>query len=239
MSILSLSIELGERLEHLQKLKNASGIVGELEQRNRDLRPLQVALREQLQKAKVLFDQGVLDQSKLESIDALKDKLHGLMEQVKQDHTEITKGSSYKNLLKGIRNLTLSIEQATTISWKAYSQLNNPIDQGFLDLVSRVPGYRDKVRDIRKMLDSIKDKGGRTPDSVEDLEEFNELRDRFSIMRAQLNPDDWPPEVLSFLQKAQNEMGAPYDELNDEVSKWMKDNDIYKNIRIVLRAMSE
>jgi hypothetical protein len=67
-----------------------------------------------------------------------------------------------------------------------------------------------------------------------ELEEFLDRRDALKQLADQLNPEEFPKEVLEFF-KAARRGGAPLEKFTSSVQEWLSQQDLLTSVRIVIQ----
>lgn len=228
---------ISERIEHLQLLKQASLVTGQLEKILQDMRERRKSIEIELELADVLLKGNILSSNKMMPINKLNELHANVMVQFKKDPTEITKGKNYKKLLDEMEKITNALREYVKQSWDKYKVIGSSVDPGLLYLIERIPKYRSQVQEIRRIISDLEYMRGRIPENEEELKLFERARNKLEEERKKLDPEGWPNAVRTFLQQAQDASGAPFDAMSEEVKKWMDEKGLLSNIRIVLRTV--
>jgi hypothetical protein len=107
------------------------------------------------------------------------------------------------------------------------------IEETFLRQVEMIPGYATRVANIRQQRDALL--SGDPGASAHSLKQFLDRRDALKTLSDDLQPQEFPPEVLEFF-RAGRHGGAPLDKLTDAVRQWLADRDLIKNVRVTVLA---
>lgn len=136
-----------------------------------------------------------------------------------------------RSLEKCRKDLSSAVEQAL-------DSLNRDlpsIDESFLKLVELVPGYATRVARIREERDRL----GRGTDfkskNAQELEEFLDRRDALRELADQLDPTEFPEDVLDFFRAARRGGGAPLEKFTDNVQQWLSERGLLKTVRVVIQ----
>ncbi len=87
---------------------------------------------------------------------------------------------------------------------------------------------------VHNDLSSVTDKALDKSMTADNLEQFLESRNALRALADQLNPDEFPKEVLEFF-KAERQGGAPLDKFTSPVREWLAEKDQLKNVRVVIK----
>jgi hypothetical protein len=146
--------------------------------------------------------------------------------------TETSKdfGPLKRSLEKVRRDLSSAVEKAL----ESVNRALPSIDESFLKLVELIPGYAMRVARIREERDRLHrgtDLKSKTP---EELEQFLDRRDALRELADQLDPTEFPEDVLEFF-KAARRGGAPLEKFTDSVQKWLSQRGLLKSVRVVIQ----
>ncbi len=139
-------------------------------------------------------------------------------------------GPLKRSLEKVRRDLSSAVE-------KALESVNRDlpsIDESFLKLVELIPGYSTRVALIREERDRLHRGTDLKSKNAEELEQFLDKRDALRELADQLDPAEFPEEVLEFF-KAARRGGAPLEKFTDSVQEWLSQRGLLKNVRVVIQ----
>ena len=106
------------------------------------------------------------------------------------------------------------------------------IEESFLRQVELVPGHAEQVARIRRERSLLQDGTDLRSKTAAELEVFLNRRDELRKLADELDPGEFPKEVLEFFRAARRQGGAPLDKLTDEVRQWLSQRDQLKNVRV-------
>ncbi len=107
-------------------------------------------------------------------------------------------------------------------------------DEVFLNLVEKIPGYEDQVARIRLAVRDLQGGERLASMSATQLEAFLNRRDTLRALADNLQPSQFPPEVLDFFRATRQINGAPLAKLNDSVRAWLAERDLLKFLRLTV-----
>jgi hypothetical protein len=108
------------------------------------------------------------------------------------------------------------------------------IEESFLKQVELIPAYSHQVTRIRQERDGLLAGLDLRSRNAIELEAFLDKREALRSLADQLDPKEFPKEVLEFFKSARRSGGAPLEKLTDTVRSWLAERDQLKNIRIVV-----
>ncbi|GIV03595.1 MAG: hypothetical protein KatS3mg015_2425 [Fimbriimonadales bacterium] len=173
--------------------------------------------------------------------DELRKDLQAFLEEFQRDRSVLTRperAQANKGLLERLKALADDHEAKTREDWREFVMSIKPaIPDEVLQVLGRIPAFRESVRFIRSTLDSIDRASLRLPQSQE---EITRVRDEAEAVRRrwdELGGEGIPEEVLTFLRAA-GAAGAPLQTLTDAVRTWLQANGLEGSFVITMRAIS-
>lgn len=216
-------------IENRNKLRREVREADAFTQRLEDLREIRSDLAQQIDKAAVLRGKGISLGKTGTSVVALS-VLREWKANFVKDSAETIK--DYSRLKRSIDKVRKDVAQAVEKVLEAVDQDLPSIDESFLRQVETIPSYVGQVARIRERRDALKGKPLRAM-SPQELQQFLGRRDELKNLADQLNPKEFPKEVLEFF-KAARRGGASLEQFTDSVKKWLADKKQLKNVRLIL-----
>jgi hypothetical protein len=144
-------------------------------------------------------------------------------------------GREFGRLKRAIEKVGEDLRSAANKALDAVTRDLPTIEESFLKQVELIPARKDQVARIREKRDSLfKGKGlDLRSKTAEDLEQFLDKRNELRVLAEELNPDEFPKEVLEFF-RAVRQGGAPLDKLTDGVREWLTARGQLKDLRITI-----
>jgi hypothetical protein len=144
-------------------------------------------------------------------------------------------GRDFGRLKRSIEKVGEEVRAATNKALDLVAGDLPSIEENFLKQVELIPTRKDQVARIREKRDALFK--GKTFDlrskTAHELEEFLDKRNELRELADELNPEEFPKEVLEFF-KAIRQGGAPLEKLTDSVRKWLAVRNQLKDLRITL-----
>jgi hypothetical protein len=160
----------------------------------------------------------------------------GLLEECKNG-LEANPSESSKDFGPLKRSLEKVRKDLSSAVEKALESVNRDlpsIDESFLKLVELIPGYATRVARIREERDRLHRGTDLKSKNAEELEQFLDRRDALRELADQLDPAEFPEDVLEFF-KAARRGGAPLEKFTDSVQEWLSQRGLLKNVRVVIQ----
>jgi hypothetical protein len=221
--------DVGVEIEHRNRLRRDEKEAEAFRQRLQDLRTIRVDVGLQFEKVKTLRSKGVSVAKTVSQSLALT----VLTEWEKcfiADPAETIK--DYSRLKRSIEKVCKDVTQAVQSALDAVDRDLPTIDESFLRQVEAIPSFAVQVARIRERRDVLKGKDLHSM-SANELEQFLGRRDDLRKLADQLDPKEFPKDVLDFF-KATRRGGASLDQFTDSVQKWLADRNQLKNVRIIV-----
>jgi hypothetical protein len=160
----------------------------------------------------------------------------GLLEecksQLKTNPTE--SGKDFGRLKRSVEKVRKDLVSATESGLESVNRDLPSIEESFLKLVELIPGYLGRVARIREERDRLHRGTNLKSMSAQELEEFLDRRDALRQLADQLNPTEFPKDVLEFF-KAARRGGAPLGTLTPSVQEWLSQRDLLSRVRVVIQ----
>jgi hypothetical protein len=154
--------------------------------------------------------------------------------QAKLSENSIESGKDFGRLKRSIDKLGKDLQNVVDKAIESVRRDLPTVDEAFLKQVELIPGYAIRVGNIRQQRDALL--GGSDPRaSAEALRQFLDRRQALRKLADDLNPDEFPSEVLDFF-RAGRHGGAPLDKLTVTVKEWLADRDLLNNVRVIVIA---
>lgn len=153
---------------------------------------------------------------------------------LKLSENPVESGRDYGRLKRSIDKLGKDLHGVTEKAIESVRRDLPSVEEAFLRQVEVIPGYETRVASIRQQRDALLN--GHDPHtSAEALEQFLDRREALRKLADDLNPDEFPSEVLDFF-KAGRHGGAPLEKLTATVRQWLADKDLLKSVRVTVVA---
>jgi chromosome segregation ATPase len=143
-------------------------------------------------------------------------------------------GRDFGLLKRSVDKVRKGLESAIESSLQSVNRDLPSIEESFLKLVELIPGHLSRVARIREERDRLHRGTNLESMTAEELEEFLDRRDALKELADQLNPTEFPKEVLEFF-KAARRGGAPLDKFSASVQAWLSQQGLLTSIRIVIQ----
>jgi hypothetical protein len=232
MTVLERCQHLRERITQRDILRRADKEAEAFRARVGELRPTRAQLASDVERLEVLQRKGVpiikppLPTSALK---VLKDCQSGLA----ANPTE--SGRDFGRLKRSLEKVGEELGAATNKALDLVTGDLPTIEESFLRQVELIPSRKEQVARIREKRDALFK--GKAVDlrsrTAEDLEQFLDKRNELRALAEELNPDEFPKEVIEFF-KAVRQGGAPLEKLTDAVREWLAARGQLKDLRITL-----
>lgn len=229
MSLPERCRDVGVEIERRNKLRRDEKEADTFRQRLQDLRSIRVEVGLQLEKVKTLRSKGV-SVAKTGSQSIALAVLNEWEKDFIADPAETIK--DYSRLKRSVEKVRKDVTQAVEAALDAVDRDLPTIDESFLRQVEVIPSYTAQVARIRERRDVLKGKDLQSM-SANELEQFLGRRDDLRKLADQLNPKEFPKDVLDFF-KATRRGGASLDQFTASVQKWLADRNQLKNVRIIV-----
>jgi hypothetical protein len=108
------------------------------------------------------------------------------------------------------------------------------IEESYLRQVELIPTYFDRVARIREDRNRLLNGQDIKSMNPQELELFLDRRAAFRSVADQLNPKEFPKEILEFF-KAARQGGAPLEKFTEAVQEWLGQRDLLKNVRVQIQ----
>ena len=143
-------------------------------------------------------------------------------------------GKDYGRLKRSIDKVHKDLSSVTEKALDAVNRDLPNIEESFLKQVELIPTYTMRVAHVREQRDRLLRGLDLKSMTADNLEQFLESRNALRALADQLNPDEFPKEVLEFF-KAERQGGAPLDKFTTPVREWLAEKDQLKNVRVVIK----
>jgi len=143
-------------------------------------------------------------------------------------------GRDFGLLKRSVDKVRKGLESAIESALGSVNRDLPSIEESFLKLVELIPGYLTRVARIREERDRLHRGTNLESMTAQELEEFLDRRDALKQLADQLNPEEFPKEVLEFF-KAARRGGAPLEKFTSSVQEWLSQQDLLTSVRIVIQ----
>lgn len=144
-------------------------------------------------------------------------------------------GNDYGLLKRALGGLTKEVLGVVDKVLEAVQRDLPTVDEAFLKQVELVPGYQGKVLSIRQQRQAFL-QGTDPRRSAEALAQFLDRRTELRSLADDLEPSQFPAEVLDFFKAGRQGQGAPLEKFTDSVQQWLKERGLLKNVRVTVIA---
>jgi hypothetical protein len=234
MKALERAHQIASRLGEVDAARQYTHEAQALQNKLELLRELRVTLRARVETAAVLVDGKVLDSAKLPNVGQMRDSLAKLAEAFAGDTRTLTSGRLFTTLTRHLESATQVISEATAAAWKDVTSAAPKTNEKLLGRIEQIPSLADSVRKLREAVSEFTSAIRTPPASQVAWNRYAELRARVADLVGGLNTDRFPEPVLEFWKLAQSRDGAPLDLLTPEVQQWLKENQMYDDLRLRL-----
>jgi hypothetical protein len=144
-------------------------------------------------------------------------------------------GTDYGLLKRALGGLTKEVLGVVDKVLEAVQRDLPSVDEAFLKQVELVPGYQGKVVSIRQQRQAFL-QGTDPKRSSEALAQFLDRRTELRSLADDLEPSQFPTEVLDFFKAGRQGQGAPLEKFTDGVKQWLNERGLLKNVRVTVIA---
>jgi hypothetical protein len=136
-----------------------------------------------------------------------------------------------KRSLEKVRKDLVSVRDKTL---EAVNRTLPNIEESYLKQVEVVPGYESRVCRIRQERDRLQQ--GTIPSSMTaaQLDHFLDQRDALRQHAEELQPQEFPKEVLDFFSAARRG-GIPFEKFTSSLREWLSERGQLKNVRVTIQ----
>src|ERR1700730_6744080 len=232
MTVFERCKNLREQIAQRDGLRRADKEAEAFRARVGELRPVRAQLAADVERLEVLQRKGVAiikPPLPTGALKVLRDCESGLAA------VPAESGREFGRLKRAIDKVGEDLRSAANKALDAVTRDLPTIEESFLKQVELIPARKDQVARIREKRDALfKGKGlDLLSKTADDLEEFLDKRNELRALADELNPDEFPKEVLEFF-KAVRQGGAPLDRLTDGVREWLAARGQLKDLRITI-----
>lgn len=232
MTVLERCKNLRELITQRDVLRRADKEAEVFRARADELRPTRAQLSGDLERLEVLQRKGVAiikPPLPTNALRALKDYESSLEANPNES------GRDFGRLKRSLEKVAEELRAAANKALEVVTGDLPAIEENFLKQVELIPSRKEQVARIRQKRDALFK--GRTVDlrskTAQDLEEFLDKRDELRALADELDPEEFPREVLEFF-KAVRQGGAPLEKLTNSVREWLAARGQLKDLRITL-----
>jgi len=143
-------------------------------------------------------------------------------------------GKDFGRLKRSVEKVRKDLASATANALESVNRDLPSIEESFLKLVELIPGYLTRVARIREERDHLHRGTDLESMSAQELEYFLDRRDALRELADQLNPSEFPKEVLEFF-KAARRGGAPLERFTPGVQEWLSQRHMLNSVRVVVQ----
>ena len=143
-------------------------------------------------------------------------------------------GKDFGRLKRAVDKVAREVNSASSKALESVNRDLPAIEESYLRQVEQIPGYAEKVANIRQRRDALLQKLDLQSMNAQSLAEFLDKRDQLRSLADQLSPEDFPKEVLEFF-KASRQGGAPLEKFTAVVREWLDQRGQLKNVRVIIQ----
>ena len=234
MSVVSQFKDLAVRYSQLDAANRHKEQASQLVARAQEVDQAADALCAALSNIQVLSDGGVLQPDEVPGPppDPFPNMHESVKETVHGDRMfDLSANNQYRPWLVCVNQWARDLRVVAENGWsnhKSSTRESLPGDN-FLNLVGSIPDRADSVRQFKEICNRWQEFP--LPESAERMEAAHTLSQSLKDHATELNPDDWPQDVLAFLEQAQRG-GAELDLFTESVRQFLKDKNLLRNIRV-------
>lgn len=232
MTVLERCTFVRSQIDALNAIKKAYKNAATFRERSAELKTLREDFDEAVSRLEVLRARDLLPRNTPSPTKALTivARCH---EGLEANPNEI--GADYGNLKRALGGLTKKGIIGTVDAVIDAVQRDLPaLDEAFLKQVESVPGYEIRVARIREQRQALR--GADPKQSAEALGHFLDRRKELRALADDLNPSEFPADVLEFFRVSRQERGAPLEKFTNSVHEWLKERGLLKNVRVTVSA---
>jgi hypothetical protein len=143
-------------------------------------------------------------------------------------------GKDFGRLKRAVDKVSREVSSASSKALESVNRDLPAIEESYLRQVEQIPGYAEKVANIRQRRDALLRNLDLKSMNAQSLAEFLDKRDQLRSLADQLNPEDFPKEVLDFF-RASRQGGAPLEKFTTVVREWLDQRGQLKNVRVIIQ----
>jgi hypothetical protein len=231
MTVLDRCQNLQTQIERRNTLRRAHKDAEVFRERASSLKDLRESLQTAIAKVQVLRTRELVVGKSLDSSVAT-----ALIQehQRKLSESPMDTGKDYARLKKSIDKIHKELVETADKAIESVKRDLPAIEETFLKQVEVIPAYKDQIIRIRMQRDALLN--GIDPHSMQAdaLAQFLDSRDALRKLADQLNPQEFPKDVLDFFRATRQPGGAPLGKLTDPVRQWLAERDQLKNVRLTI-----
>lgn len=233
MTLLEQSQALHARIENHEALRRAHKEAEGFRDRASVLEDAHRALSSAMGRVRVLRSKG-LAIARMPDATAALVALQKYQQSVVDVSTE--SGQDYGRLKRSVDKVVKDVVTAVETALESVKRDLPTIEEAFLKQVALIPAYAEQVNRIRAERDAVlagSEPAKMTPD---ELAAFLDRRDQLRKLADELNPEEFPKEVLEFFKAARQQGGAPFEKLTETVRTWLQERGQLGNVRVTVVA---
>jgi hypothetical protein len=177
-----------------------------------------------------------LNESQLQ---ALAYQTRTMLKGFRDDHKSIVVSSSENGVrfFDPLKNVVADVRGMLLQAWTDYVDGMLPPQQQpeLLETLVRLPGFSERVAEIRRLYREAEHLRDRLPQSTEEIEKVAAIATALRTAWESLPTEGIPAAVHTFLEAAIGG-GATFSQLTGPVLEWLGENNLLDSIRISLRA---
>jgi hypothetical protein len=145
-------------------------------------------------------------------------------------------GKEYGRLKRSVDKVAKDAVAAVENALESVKRDLPAIEEAFLKQVALIPAYANQVHRIRTERDAVLARSEPSRMAPDELGIFLDRRDELRRLADELNPAEFPKEVLDFFKAARQQGGAPFEKLTETVRAWLQERDQLRNVRVTVVA---
>jgi hypothetical protein len=227
MPLLDACRKIRGDIERRDELLRESKKAEVFSERAQELATMRSDLTSTIGRIRVFLDYGIVVE-KVRDPGAALERLRNYKEKLVQSPTE--SGKDHGITKKALDRIKDALDTAAKEALEAVIRKIPTTDETFLKQVELNPLYRRQVEEIRAARIELQREHPQDLDAA-GLQSFLKKHDALREKASQLNPTEFPKEVLEFFKAARG-TGAPLERLTPSVRQWFEDRGQLKNIRV-------
>jgi|GEM_PF-6431043 len=230
--IVMRSRKLAERIKHYDSLRKDKSKLKGFTARRDDLNKLLTDLTTAIERATLLAQNGIMPFDLLPTTDVQVASVKAVQDQFKKMPESILTPKALNDLHETINQLITILNDNAQKSWLDYARNNVPKPNAeLLRILSQIPGIKTTANQIIKLYKDLEPFQTSPPNSNEQLQDFRNKTRSLSDLWKSIGSDAIPSKVVGFLKAAVAD-GANLDLLDEDVRKWISNNNLKNVFRI-------
>lgn len=228
-------LDIRKKIEELRRVRTISTEIQGFTERQNKLAELMIRA------GKTLSTKQLLDSEKIGSIltpqgiGQLQDMVNKLQGGFMANPSSILEPNSLKQIELGINSALIEMEENLLAAWNTYksSYLIN-LNPEMLNVLAKIPGFSNNVQKIIGKTREIDQYHTSYPTTKQEVDNFIARASALTSTWNELDSQNIPPAVWSFLRNAVTPGGTPLNTLSEGVFKWLQDHRVENSFSIKL-----